>query len=526
MPTPVSDNSSLKIKFGGGVNSASSEDDLSEGECSTGYNFTLDLNNRNLRPRAPIEKIGTAPNLSEIRGFVNLVAADGSSTILVQAGGDVYNWSSVIGFDHVGSVSSSARLRGHLHHYWPLDDVVIITDLALVSPVLIWNGGTLSTMTHNLGGDFKAKYCWIDNERARFANVVSGTAVPHMIVTSEVSDYQTLSISDKPSSALGSADPYYLLTPDLRPVNGMVGFFDALAVSSEKGSIFKISGFDATDTAISSYYPRSFAVGDESMSFVGNDIVFGRTGRIESLISTQNYGDVATDDLSSVIKDQITDQSDWVVAYNPRTQKIYFHSDSNQEIWQYSKDVASQKVSPWVKLTTASSFLMNPTAMMVMVDPVDNVEYTYMGDNAGNIYRMEGTIGEHDAGSNDVTTVWRSALFKLDNQMLGEKFSGYVSYRSGEDTTITVKVLFAGSVPQDAICDIFLRGSTGGEYFGDDIYFGENIYFGTAFEGRFRREQFTPEGGSEEAQIEISHTGSADFEISEIGFNFNSKTNP
>jgi len=526
MPTPLSDSSKLVIKFGGGINSAASEDDISDGECSTGQNFVLDFNNKNLRPRKSISKLGTAPNDSEIRGFVNLVNANGDSSILVQAGSTVYNWSSAIGFVSVGSVPSSAKLRGHNHHYWPLDDIVFITDLNLASPVLVWNGGTLSTMTHTLGGDFKAKYCWVDNERVRFGNVVSGTAVPHMVVTSKVSDYTTLSITNKPSSALGTDDPYYVLTPDLRPVNGMLGFFDSVAISTEKGSMFKISGLDSADTTIISYYPRSFASGLESMTFAGNDIVYGRTGRIESLYSTQNYGDVATDDLSSMIKDQITDKSDWMSVYNSRTQKLYFHSGSDQEIWQYSKDVSMQEISPWVKLVTNNNFSFNPTAMAVMVDPRDGLEYTFMGDRQGNLYKIEGELGFKDAGESDITTIWRSKLYKIDNQMIGRTFTGYISYRSGQDTTITIKILFAGSTPQNSECIVNLKGSTGGEYFGDTVYFGGPIYFGTAFEGRFRREQFTPDGGSEEAQIEISHTGSVDFEINEIGFNFDSKTNP
>lgn len=527
MPASFKDENTLTIKFGGGVNSAASEDDISPTECVSGQNFTLDYKNKNLSPRAAVKKLGMAPNGLEIRGFINHVDENGSSTVLVQAGDKIYNWSESIGFIQVGTVNSSAKLRGPLHQYWPLDDVTIITDITLTSPVLLWNGSALSTMTHNLTGDFKAKYCWVDNERAIFANVVSNSvATPHMVVTSTLSDYQTLSIADRPSSALGAADPYYLLSPDLRPINGMVGFYNSVAVSTEKGSIFKISGSDSTDTEINQYYPRSFATGAESMCFTGNDVVFGRTGRIESFVSTQNYGDVAVDDLTATIKDQIKDQSDWSIVYNSRTQKIYAYAAGTEGIWQYSKDMDGTNTSGWVKITTLNSFAMAPSCMMVMVDPVDNLEYTYMGDTSGNIYKIEGDEGALDMDENDIQTTWRSGLFKLNRQMIAEKFTGYVSYRSGVDTEITVKLLHAGSYPSDAICVVSLQGSASGNYFGGEAYFGGDYYFGTAFEGRFRREQIVPEGGSEEVQVEITHEGSAFFEINEIGFSFSSKTNP
>ena len=159
MPTPQMQDMAFTLKFGGGINSAASEDDVNPIEATYGQNFILDYKNRNLSPRQPLELLGRAPNGARINGFVNHVDADGISTILVQAGGDIYSWSKSSGFILKSTVSSSARLRGHLHHYWPLDDAVIITDLASISDVLLWDGSAVTTMTHNLTGGFKAKYC-------------------------------------------------------------------------------------------------------------------------------------------------------------------------------------------------------------------------------------------------------------------------------------------------------------------------------------------------------------------------------
>ncbi len=527
MATPIKQDQSITLKFGGGVNSAASEDDINPVECSDGQNFLIDLNNRNLRPRNPIAKVGTAPNGQPIRGFANLVDSDGVATILIQAGDTIYNWSETIGFLNVGSCSPNARLRGFLEHYWALDDVVIITDLALQENVLIWNGSALTTMTHNLGGDFKAKYCLVDDERAHFANIVSSSvATPHLIAASEVSNYQVLTTANRPSSSLGAGDAFYLLTLDLRPINGLMSFYDNILLSTEKGSMYRIKGTDSTDISISKFFPRSFATGDESLVYKGNDVLFGRIGKLQSVVATDKFGDVATADVTSSIKNQLIDQQNWQMAYNPRTEKVYVHAVDQERMWEYSKDLEGTELSPWVKLTTQNQFSMNPEVIMTLIDPVDNLEYVFMGDAFGNIYKIEGQAGDSDCGQNDILTSWKSGILKLPNELIGEKFSGYISYRSDVDTQISLNFYFGGSNVSNDTLVIPLKGSVGGSYFGGNSYFGGEDYFGTAFEGRFRREAYQAAGRSEEIQVEIVHEGTAFFEINEITTRFFSKTNP
>lgn len=528
MPLLREDDNVVTIKFGGGQNSSASEDDILANECASGQNFALNVNNKNLRPRKPIRKMGVAPNGQEIRGFANLVNSDGDITLLVQAGTSVYNWSETIGWIPVGTVSATAKLRGGLQNYWALDDYVIITDLNLQEKVWTWDGSAFTAFTENLAGDFKAKYCWIDNERVWFGNVISNSvATPHMIVASKLSDANTLSIANRPSSALGADDPFYVLTPDLRPVNGMIGFYDKICVSTDRGSIFQIVGSDSNDMQILKFYPRSGATGDESFQFVGNDIFYGRLGRLESLVTTDKSGDIASNDVTTQISDEIENLYDWQIAYNQRTQKIYIHAISEggeNVIYQYSKDMEGGQLSPWVRITTDNSFACEPTAMMSLINPTDGLEYTFMGDDAGNLYVMEGVDGEADAGENDITTTWRSGLLKLDNEMIAQRFTGHVSYRSGVDTEITIRFLFGGSYVSTDTITVPLAGSSGGVYFGGEVYFGGSFYFGVAFDGRFRRETIKPAGRGEEFQIEVSHTGTVDFEINEIVLRFESST--
>lgn len=529
----------ITLQFGGGQNSSASESGIDPRECSTGQNFEIDFKNFNLRNRKPFDKMGTAPNGGSIKGFVNHIASNGTITMLVQAGDKVYKWSKSGGFIYIGACSASAKLRGPTTHYWSLDDLTIVTDLSLVQPVMVWDGGSLTTMTHNLGGDFYAKYCLVDDERARFANVISSsTATPHLIATSKLSDYTNLSVSNRPSSSLGADDPYYVLTPDLRAVNGMTSAFSVITVSSQYGSLYQIVGTDSKDTQIDKLYSRSGAAGNESMEFVGNDIIYGKIGRIESVISTLSFGDVLSNDLSYPISDAIDSVTSWDIIPNPRTQKIYCHPVGQNYIWVINKTLIDRKqshpltqspvsslshetpLSPWSKYVTSHSSMFNPTAMMCCIDPDDGIEYVYFGDSAGNLYRMEGTGDSGDGGSSNIIMTWRSSLFEIPGGLKGNSFDGYVSYRSASNVTITVKLLFAGSQVTDESSTITLKGTPGQLFWGGASYWGGSNYWGVPFQGRFRREAFTPTGSSEQFQVEVSYTGSSDIEINEIGLAF------
>ena len=64
---------SLTIKFGGGLHTRASEDEIDPREAADGANFLLDLENRELRNRPPFDLIGQVPNAGEIRGGGSLL---------------------------------------------------------------------------------------------------------------------------------------------------------------------------------------------------------------------------------------------------------------------------------------------------------------------------------------------------------------------------------------------------------------------------------------------------------------------
>src|SRR6185312_3991491 len=80
------------LKFGGGLHTKASPDEIDGREAAGGYNFAIDLENRNLTLRQPFDLLGTAPNGQPIQGGGSLLKTDGTVTTIVQAGGVVYKW--------------------------------------------------------------------------------------------------------------------------------------------------------------------------------------------------------------------------------------------------------------------------------------------------------------------------------------------------------------------------------------------------------------------------------------------------
>ncbi|MFQ5623746.1 MAG: hypothetical protein ACE5FS_10155 [Paracoccaceae bacterium] len=508
----------VALRFGGGIHSRASPDTIDPRECASGQNFVLDLENHNFRNRKPFDLIGTVPNGASILGFATLLKSDGTVSFLVQAGATVYEWDGATTFTSKGTVAAAAKLRGRMEHNWQLSDKVLITDINQQQPLMEWDGTTLQNVSHNLGGDFFARYCFVSNERAWYGNVKSGSATPHMIVGAKRGDYTNLSVTDRPSASLGAADPFFLLTPDLRPINGLVEAFGLVTVSTEFGSIYSISGADATDFAVSQLYPQSGASGYESLAYIGNDVVYGRQGRIETISDTNRYGDVETDDLSVSISDLIEGYTGWTAVYNARVQRVYLFPDSQAECWVYQKAMRGKGLSPWMKWTTQHAVAFQPSAVMNMYDPSDGLEYVFFGDSSGNLYRMEGSGTSGDGGSAAIQSDRTSVLFSTDSPADVYNFKGHIRYLKNEATTLTLTARWAGESVVNESITITIPAITGDISWGGDWYFGGEYYWNTPFAGRFARQNFGVGGRSNEFQIYLSAEGTGNFEINEIGF--------
>ncbi len=524
MPRKIGpDELNVVINFGGGLHTRASTDDINAREAADGNNFLLDLENKDLRPRPPFDLIGTVPNAAEIRGGGSLLKSDGTVSTIIQAGGTIYEWDGQTTFTSKGSCSATAKLRGPWRtHNWTLDDELLLTDLNLVDTVKKWNGTAFSSVTftneHSSGfGSFYAKYLNISNERAVFSNVKDGSgSFPHMIVGSLQSDYTQITVSDKPSSALSEEDPFFLLTPDLKPINGHVEAFGTAIVSSERGMLFNLTGESAKDFAFEPFYAGSAATGAESVAYIGNDIMYGRQGRIESVTDTNKFGDSANDDLSKMVADQIAGFSGWRTIYNSRLNRVYLFPDGESEVWVFDTALRGGEVSPWMRWRTLHTLAFQPTFVMSMLDPADGLEYVFMGDASGNFYRLEGSGMSGDGGASNIAVEFLTKIFtaKLDAQIYD--IEGYVRFHKDQATSLELVFEYAGEEIFNKSVTVDLAAVTDANYFGGNAYFGGNFYYGSVT-GRLSRKKFGVPGQANEFQLRVKTAGTTPFAISSIG---------
>lgn len=526
--TPPPQNNILNLRFGGGVNTRTSEDEIDLREAADGFNFNLDLENTHLEPRMPFKKLGQATNTSDIRGFAQLIKQDGTTSALIQAGTTVYEWDGASGFTSKGTVSATAQLRGHMEHNYPLDDKVFITDLNLQENVKEWDGTTFQDMTHDLGGNLKAKYAAVTNERLWLGNVIAGTTTPHLIAACKQSNTGNWSTADKPSSSLGADDPFYMLTPDLRPINGMVEAFGRMLISGEHGAMHILNGSNATDFDFDTTYARSAATGNESMTFAGNDVIYGRAGTIETLAGSEAFGDVENDDISRDIADVLKGFAEFRLIYNSRTKRLFVFPDGSSDIWVFHKSIHDQAardvtllrsgetVSPWVKWKTDHTAGFQPTTAWTMLDPSTKLQKVYFGDSDGNIYEMESETYDGDGATTDVAMEWLSKTIRPQSGTVSN-VSGKIRYRAGSDITFQLVFEFGGDYLYNQEISLTLPAGEDVIYFGGDQYFNEtNNYFGSLYGGRIATQPFSSAGLGSEFQVRAKATSSNDYSISEI----------
>lgn len=525
MPERIVKEDAVIIRFGGGLNTAASEDEINPREAAEGQNFVLDIKNSAFRNRKPFDLLGTAPNAGSILGFANLQKTDGTVSMLVQAGTAVYEWDGTSFSASKGTVASGTKLRGHRSQSWQLSDKVIITDLALQQPVMEWDGTTLQnvTFTDETGstafGVFRAKYCIISNERAIFANVHdNGTNYGHLIVGSKGGDYTQVTTANVPSSALSELDPFYLIQPDYRAINGFQKAFGLVTTSSQFGELYKLSGSSAKDFSFDDFYPESGASSDESLTFIGTDILYGKMGRIESLVQTDRFGDVEENDVSIQIANKLETYKDWTLVYNSRLKRVYCF-DGEGHCWVYFKSLAQSSMSPWSRWLTTHATSMTPTAVMSMLDPVDGLEYVYFGDSSGNFYRMEGT-GTSDGGTAPIKTTRTSGSFKAQLDAEIYDVQGWFTYRSSDAVTLDLTFLYNGENVFNESLSFTLPATTDRKVYGGGYYYSDGNYYSESVTGRLSRESFAIPTGSNEFQLKITYTGTGDINIQEVGIRF------
>ncbi len=520
------------FKFGGGLHTRASPDEIDGRESAGGFNFLIDIQNRNLRARPPFDLIGAVPNNASINGGASLLTTTGAVTALIQAGNTVYQWNGGNSFTSKGSCTSTCKLRGHWKsHVWNLTDKVLITDLSLNDPVYQWDGTTLSTVAFtdqnsNPFGTFKAKYLSILDERAMFANVVAGSATPHLIVGCQRSNFNEITVVNRPSNSLGTGDPFFLPSPDLKPINSFIQSYLGTMISTERGQIYNLTGTDATNFAFAVFYANSAASGSESVCEVGNDFIYGRQGRIESVYAINAFGNSDADDITAIIADQVAAYTGWTIVFNSRTRKAYCFPTGVSEVWVLDKAISDagtlgqDSLSPWMRWKTTHSMAFMPTMVMSMLDPADGLEYIIMGDASGNLYRMEGT-GSGDGGSASIDTQFLTKLVSARLDARAYDIEGYVKYNQQQtSSTLTLTFQYQGeNIFNNAITTTLAAAPSGHYYSGSGSYYNSGIGY-SQISGKLTRNRFQPPGSANEFQVLVEVNGVNPVSINEIGLRF------
>ena len=508
------------LTFGGGINAQRRPLDIEPEECVEGENFDLDPQVSIFRRRKPFDLAGTAPNAGEIRGYAQYIARDGTHTTLIQSGANVYQWDGAAAFTLRGTVSAQARLRGRRESNDTLNQYVIITDLEKIEPVKKWDGTTFQNLAHNLSSTLYAKYCVIHKERAFFGNVRSGTDTPHVILASKLGDPQNLTVTNRPSSALGLDESFFLHTLDLRPINGLEQAFGEFFMSSERGHLQNLKGSSAFDYEFESFYEGSEAVGTEALVNIGNDVLIGAQGRIESLSGVISFGDVETNDVSLWIGNKIQNVSEWTIAYDRRLQKAFCFPNNQPAVWVLHKSLINAqgnetRISPWSKWTTDHNFGFQPSCVIPILNPITGLDSVYLGTTNGQIFLLDGT-GDQDAGANDVTVFRKSGALRLP---FAEKFDlqGYILYERVFAATVTLTFTWGGTVLVDQDITIHLPESADFGVYNGEYYYNDITYYGTTFSGRLSLQDFRAAGLGSVLQVTATIAGAADFEIHEVG---------
>lgn len=406
--------SGLRLYFGGGLNESQVP---SLEEAATGsYNFDLAKDSYKLVPRAPFDLKGTAPNAANINGLLQLVKRDNTETTLVQAGNTIYRWDGSSTFTSAGTISSSsAQLRDT---YWSLGDYLVITDIQKACPVSKWDGTTFSTLSTGLGSTLYAKYGIVHQGRVWLFNVTTSSDTPHLMVASAFENPQSYDTTQRAVTGTFSTglEAFYMLSPDLRPINGAVKTISGdLVISTVEGALFVLSGTSASTYKWDNFYPRSNAVGNESMVATGNDVMYMRNGgNIESLAATQKYGDVEADDLSRWIQNTV--KADWgstvISVYDQTNQKVLFFLYG--KILVFFKDIfyegalsgdgTKKKLSPWSVYKILGTTIGTSAARFMRRPGTTNYS-VYFGFGSGRVYDLNGTGPSGDGGTTNIPVV-------------------------------------------------------------------------------------------------------------------------
>jgi hypothetical protein len=520
----------MKVFFGGGLNESQTPD-LSEAAQGS-YNFDLSKDSYKLIPRYPFDLKGTATNTNEVRGLMQLVKRDDTETTLVQAEETVYRWDGSSTFSSMGTVATNSQLRDV---HWALDDYLVVTDLQKATVIKRWDGSTFDTQTTGLGTDLYAKYGMVHHGRVWLFNVKTSTDTPHLMVASAFENPKSYDTTQRATSGTFSTglEAFYMLSPDLRPINGVAKTLAGdLVISTKEGSLFKLSGTSASNYKWDNFYPASNAIGDESIVSTGNDVMYMRRGgNIESLVATQSYGDVAADDLSRWIPTTVEDLTGAIAIYDQTKQKVLFFT--GDKVLVFFKDIfysgavkndlgERAKLSPWGVYKTSHSSGFDASAAKYMKRPGTTEYSVYFGGSAGQIFDLNGSGTSGDSGSSEIQTIRKTRFIDSRDgiNFLRHVTRGNVQYRRTNEVSFNIELDW-GDEYNTSEATLTLKGSPDGDtsiFYGGSGYYGGSFYYnqGFSFVGKISHQNFSLVGRGSGAFMTCSCLSDKTYQVDHI----------
>lgn len=287
-----------------------------------------------------------------------------------------------------------------------------------------------------------------------------------------------------------------MLTPDLRPINGVAQTLAGdLIVSTQEGALFKLTGTSPATYKFVDFFPASNAVGTEAMVSMGNDIVYMRQGgSIDTLVATQNYGDVAADDLSRWISKTVAGLTESITVYDQNTQRVLFFVSG--KVLVLFKDILyggalvgekgeRARVSPWSVYRTLDSGTFNTAAAKYMRRPGSSLYSVYFGSSDGRIFDLNGSGLAGDAGSSAIQLIRKSRLItEADGiNLMRHVPRGRVQYQRLNQVAFNIEMDWADEYVAST-ASLILKGSPAGNtgaFYGGAYYYGGTTYYSQGF---------------------------------------------
>ena len=517
----------MKIVFGGGINENQAPHISEAAEGS--YNFILSKDYYALRPRKCFDLDGTATNTGTINGIMQLIKRDDTETTLIQSDEEVYKWDGASVFSSMGTVNTSSRLR---ETYWSLGDYLVITDLEKLTPIRKWDGSSLTShTTTGLGTELYAKYGVVHKNRVWLFNVKTSSDTPHLMVASAFEDPTSYSTTLRASdtSVTTGLEAFYMLTPDLRPINGAVLFNKELIISSEGGKLFRLVGSSGKDFEWVEYYPASDGIGVESMVNIGNDVMYmKRGGGVDLLSAVQQSSDISADDVSRWISETTKTLTDAIAVYDQVRQRVLFFV--TDKVLVFHKDIfygggmlndrgEKERVSPWSIFKTQDASMFNTQCARYIRRPGGTTYTVYFGDDAGRIFDLDGDGLSGDAGSSAIQVVHiKRPIDKRDDYKGIRSVNKWkVRYVRLGEVLLNVEMKFTES-NHTSLATIQLDGYTAATvqtFFGGPVYFGDTTYFaqGDAFQKVVSHKNFDNVGKGDEWILTVSTESDLQYQV-------------